>query len=167
MTPLQPIPTRPFALAITLGGLASIGLGVLAALAAGSADSAAPAAAAADQVAAAATASAAVPPMTLAAIAAVLALGVVIAFAPLIGPPLVTPDRWGLIVLMVSGARTLLAMGAMMAMIQILHLERKPVVYGVLTGTVVMMTVEALAAVALLNRRERLRASPSLTRSPA
>lgn len=157
--PLQSIPRRPFALAVIPAGVASVVLGVLVAAMGGSGEG--------GTVGAASAASMGGSTMTLASIGLVLGLGAVLALVPLMGPPLVTAERWGMVVLCISGLRTMLAMFAMMVLIQILQLERKPVVFGLLTGTLVMMIVEAAAAVVLLSRRERLRAPGSLQRSAA
>lgn len=92
-----------------------------------------------------------------AAVAGVLAVGVVLAAVPLLGHPLVRPETWGLVVLGVSAARTLLALGGMLVLIEVQGLDRRPVVYGVLAGTLVMMIAEGAAAAWLLNRRERQR----------
>ncbi len=132
--PLEPIPRRPFALVCALGVVLSVGAGVGVAASAGASS------------------------MVLLAIGAVLLAGGALCVLPLLGPPLVTPERWGLVVMMASMARTGLAMVAMLYMVEVLGLPRRPVVIGLLTGTLIMMAIEALAAVWLLSRRERQRA---------
>ncbi len=97
--------------------------------------------------------------MTLVAIGAVIAAGAALCIIPLMGPPLVKPDNWGMVVLGISGVRTLLAMGAMLVLVEVMNLDRKGVVYGLLAGVVVLMVAEAVAAVWLLSARERARAS--------
>lgn len=91
----------------------------------------------------------------------------------LLPAPIVTPERWGLIVLGTSGARTMLALGAMLLMLEVQGLPRTPVVYGILAAVFVLMTAEASVAAILLNRRERQRARgnqissvPSLHNTP-
>ncbi|MDX2117493.1 MAG: hypothetical protein SFY96_04845 [Planctomycetota bacterium] len=95
--------------------------------------------------------------MTLACIGAVIAAGAALCVVPLLGPPLVTPDRWGMIVLGISGGRTLLGMGAMLILIEAFAMDRKSVVYGVLAGVTTLMIAEAVVAVLLLSQRERAR----------
>jgi hypothetical protein len=95
--------------------------------------------------------------MTLACIGAVVAAGAALCVVPLMGPPLVTPDRWGMIVLGISGGRTLLGMGAMLILIEAFAMDRKAVVYGVLAGVTTLMIAEAVVAVLLLSQRERAR----------
>lgn len=75
--------------------------------------------------------------------------------ATLVGPPLLPNEYWGMAVLAVSGARTMLALGAMMVLIEFAGFERRAVVFGVLSGTAILMIAEAAAAVILLNKRER------------
>lgn len=83
------------------------------------------------------------------ALAAVASLTII----PLLGESLIRPDRWGLSVLACSGIRTLIAMGAMLILIEAQGLPRKPVVYGVFGGSIVLLVIEAAAAVWLLNRQ--------------
>lgn len=89
----------------------------------------------------------------LLAIVGVLALCVGVCIAPLMGPPLVTRERWGLVVMGASLARTLVVMGGMMVLIEAMHIDRRPVVYSLLTGGLMMMAIEAIVAALLLNRR--------------
>lgn len=133
-----PIPRLPYAAMVGFGALVSIGAGVWVAAAVGGQAG------------------------VQTSVAAVLVIGVLLAVVPLMGPPLVTPDRWGMMVLAVSGIRTMLAMGGMLVLIEVQGLERRPVVYGLLTGTLLMMAIEAMAAVWLLSRRERARSTPRL-----
>jgi hypothetical protein len=131
--PLPPIPRTPYATAIGAAGLLSIVLGTGIAASAGGDWG------------------------VQSAVATVLVMGALLAALPLVGPPLVTPERWGMIVLGVSAARTFLAAGAMLILLEVQGLDRRPVVYGVLSGTLLMMMLEAAAAVWMLTRRERLR----------
>jgi hypothetical protein len=132
--PLPPIPRTPYAVLVGGAAVLSVGLGTLIAAQMG--------APLAGQV----------------AIAAALILGALLAAIPLLPAPLITPERWGMAVLAVSGARTMAALGAMLILIELQGLPRKPVVYAILAGTFVMMLVEAMAAVWFLSRRDRLRA---------
>lgn len=91
----------------------------------------------------------------LVAVGAALLLSAAFALIPMVGPPLVPSDRWGMAVMMASMGRTLAAMGAMVMLLEVQGLPRKPVVYGVLSGVFVMMMAEAMIAVWLLNKRDR------------
>lgn len=77
--------------------------------------------------------------------------------AMLIGPTLITPENWGLAIMAVSGARTMLALGAMLVMVESMGLPRAPVVYSIMVPAALLMTVEACVAVMLLMARERAR----------
>ena len=101
--------------------------------------------------------------MTLTAIAgAILAFGAM-CIVPLIGPPLVTADRFGLVVFGVSGLRTMLVLGAMLLLIEALGLPRRPVVTGLLGGVLPIMIAEAFAAVVLIHRRDQSRIHVSVS----
>jgi hypothetical protein len=130
---LEAIPKAPFAIAMAAGTLAALAVGVWLAASQGGEGA------------------------TLLAIAGVIAACAALCVVPLLGEPVVTPERWGLVVMGCSAFRTLIAMFGMMVLIQVQGLERKPVVYGVLSGAFLLMTVEALAAVWLLNKRESRR----------
>lgn len=132
-THLAPIPRTPYAAVMAAASVVGMGAGIAAASSAGGTSA------------------------VTAAVAGVLAVGIVLAAVPLLGPPLVRPETWGLVVLGVSGARTLLALAGMLVLIEVQDLDRRPVVYGVLAGTLVLMTAECAAAVWLLGRRERQR----------
>jgi len=133
-TELAPIPRTQYGAVIAAAAVASVMLGLLAARGAGG------------------------EPPVLTALAGVLGAGAALGVVPLLGPRVIPPGVWGLAVLGVSAARTLLALGAMLALIEVQGLERRPVVYGVLAGTGVMMIAEGAAAAWLLMRREACRA---------
>lgn len=94
--------------------------------------------------------------LLLSGVVAVLGL---MAMVALIGPPLIAPEMWGLVVLGISAMRTFLALGAMLVLIEVAALDRRPVVLGILSGTGILLIVEAAVAVVLLNKRERDRAA--------
>lgn len=87
---------------------------------------------------------------TLLALSGALMLCAGLCVIPSLGAPLVTRERWGLVVMGVSAARTLVGMGAMLVLIEGLGLENRPVVMSLLTGVGIMMIVEAAVAVWLL-----------------
>lgn len=128
-----PIPRLPFAAICGLGALASVAGGVGMASSMGGS------------------------PDTLVGVGIALALLAGLCLAALAGPPLVTDDNWGLVVLGVSGVRTMAALGAMLVLVEVQGLDRKPAVYAMLAGTVVMLVAEAGAAVWLISRRDRQR----------
>lgn len=138
---LAPIPRSLYALLMTGAGVAALAAGLLVARAAaaeGDADFLLP-------------------------VAGSLLFSIALAVVPLLGPPLVTPPRWGLVVLGVTATRTLVAMGAMLILLEILGLPRRPVVYGLLSGTLLLLVADAIGAVWLLSRRDaaRIPAAPS------
>ncbi len=130
---LAPIPRVPFAVACGVGAVASVLTGLATASGAGGGQD------------------------VLIGVGIALGLLAAMSIVPLIGPPLISAESWGLAVLGVSGLRTIGALGAMLVLIEVQGLARKPAVYGLLIGTVVMLIAEAGAAVWLLSRRERLR----------
>lgn len=132
-TPLDPIPTRPYAIVMLLTGSLALGLGLFVSRALGGEGT------------------------TLLAVGGALLVGVLLSVIPLLGRPLVTPDNWGLVVLGVSLGRTLLALGAMAILVELSGLPRRPVVIPLLVCTLLVMIAEAATAVWLLSRRERLR----------
>lgn len=87
---------------------------------------------------------------TLLALSGALMLCAGLCVIPSLGAPLVTRERWGLVVMGVSAARTLVGMGAMLVLIEGLGLANRPVVMSMLTGVGIMMVVEAAVAVWLL-----------------
>lgn len=90
----------------------------------------------------------------LTAVATALAASAAITLGPvLVRPPLVRMNLWGMVVLGAISARMLAAICGMLVLIEVLGLAKAPVVYGLLTGTLVLMAAEAGAAVWLLNRR--------------
>jgi hypothetical protein len=132
-TPLDPIPTRPYAIVMLLTGGLALGLGVFISQALGGEGT------------------------TLLAVGGALLACVLLSVIPMLGRPLVTPDNWGIVVLGVSLGRTLLALGAMAIYVEMSGLPRRPVVIPLLTCTLVLMVAEAVTAVWLLSRRDRLR----------
>ena len=140
---LAPIPRATFAIAMSIATVVALGVATWVASTVGAAG------------------------LTLAAIAAVVFAGGALCIIPLIGPPLVKPDNWGMVVLAISGARTVLAMGAMLVLIEAMGLDRKGVVYGLLAGAVTLMVAEAAVAVWLLSAREHARASVLAAARPA
>jgi hypothetical protein len=90
----------------------------------------------------------------LTAVAAVLAASAGISLAPVLArPPWVRLAWWGMVVLGAMSARMLMAIAGMLVLIEVLGLPKAAVVYGLLTGTLLVMAAEAGAAVWLLNRR--------------
>jgi hypothetical protein len=89
------------------------------------------------------------------AVAGVLALGSMLCIVPALGRRWFEDRHWGLVVMGVSVTRTMVALGAMLIMLEVAGLPRKPVVYGVLAGTFVMMMVEAIVAVLIINQHDR------------
>lgn len=140
---LAPIPRRPFAIGCGVGAIVSIGLGLLIASAMGGGGGGGGVGDGGSQV--------------LISVGFVLAVGAALSLVPLAGPPLVTPERWGLVVMGVSAVRTFAVLGMMLLLLEGQGLPRKPVVYAILAGTFVMMVVEASVAVYLLGRREQAR----------
>lgn len=92
---------------------------------------------------------------TLVCIAAAIAACSAASIAPLLSPTLVTDTLWGLAVLAASAGRTILALGAMLILIQLLKLPDRPVAIGILVGVCILMIVEAIVAVSLLAKRDR------------
>ncbi|MGS2903532.1 hypothetical protein V5N20_14335, partial [Staphylococcus aureus] len=88
-----------------------------------------------------------------------LVLGVLLCAVPMIPAPLVRRGTWGLVVMCVSVARTMLAMGAMMVLLEMMQLPRRPIVVGILVGTLVTIFAEAIAAVWVLSKHGQ---SPSM-----
>lgn len=94
---------------------------------------------------------------TLMGVGVALTLLAGLCLAAMVGPPLVKPETWGLVVLGVSGLRTMAALGAMLVLVEVQGLDRKPAVYGLLLGTMVMLVAEAGAAVWLISKRDQRR----------
>mgnify|MGYP001032565077 CR=1 FL=1 len=104
--------------------------------------------------------------MTLAAITGcVLAFGATCVVA-LIGPPLVTQDRFGMVVLGTSAIRVVLVLAAMILLTEAAGLPKRPVVIGLLGGVLPIMVAEAFAAVVLIHRREKAEVRTGATASP-
>lgn len=94
---------------------------------------------------------------TLGAVAIALTVLASVCVVPLLGPPLVSDQSWGLVVLGCGAMRTMLALGAMLVLIEVQGLERRPVVMGILIGAMGMMIAEAAVAVRALAARDRHR----------
>jgi hypothetical protein len=92
-------------------------------------------------------------------IGGLLFLGGLLSAWPSLGAWLIKDEHWGMSVLAVTGTRTLLAMFAMLLLIEVGGLPRQAVVYGLLSGTLILTTAEAASAVWQLQRRETARAS--------
>lgn len=82
-------------------------------------------------------------------------------------PGLIKDEIWGLSVLGISAARTLLAMGAMLVLIEIAGMPNAPVVHGLLAGAMILTLAEAAAAVWQLQRREAARTPTTDPDAPA
>ena len=132
---LETIPRAPFAVAMAAATVAALGVGLWLASEQGASGA------------------------TLMAIGGVIGVCAALCIVPLFGEPIVTPERWGLVVMGCSAARTMLAMFGMLVLIEAQGLDRKPVVYGVLSGALILMVIEAATAVWLLSRRESRRLS--------
>lgn len=96
---------------------------------------------------------------TLLSIGIALGLCGSIALIALVGPPLVTQERFGLVVLGSTAARTMISVLLILVLTQVQGLAKRPVAYGVMSGTFVLLIIEAAAAVWLLARIDRARAS--------
>lgn len=104
--------------------------------------------------------------LTLAAVAACIAAFGALCLVPLMGPPLVTSDRFGMVVFGVSGVRTMLVLGAMIGLTEGAGLPKTPVVHALLGGVLPIMVGEALAAAWVIHRRD-LSARPSTVQRSA
>jgi hypothetical protein len=76
----------------------------------------------------------------------------------MLGPSFISDEAWGLSVLGTCAMRTMLAMGAMLLLIEMVKLPREPVVFGLLAGAMILTLTEAGLAVWQLQRREAARA---------
>ncbi len=94
---------------------------------------------------------------TLLSIGIALGLCGSIALVALVGPPLVTTERFGLVVLGSTAARTMVSVLLILVLTQVQGLAKRPVAYGVMSGTFVLLIIEAAAAVWLLARIDRAR----------
>lgn len=131
LTEIAPISRQSYAISMTACCLMAIGVGMAAASAAGAEGE------------------------TLVAILVALLACASLTIIPLIGPPLVTSDRWGLAVMATSAGRTMVALMGMLILLEVQNHPRKPVVYALLVATLVMMIAEAAIAVRLLAKRDR------------
>lgn len=94
---------------------------------------------------------------SLLAVGGTVLAGAALAVFAVLGPAFIKDEHWGLAVLGVSAARTMLAMFAMLILIEVAGLPRQPVVHGLLAGTIILTTAEAAGAVWQLQRREAAR----------
>ncbi len=95
---------------------------------------------------------------TLVSIGIALGLCSLVALVALVGPPLVTPERFGLVVLGSTAARTMISVLLILVLTHVQGLAKRPVAYGVMSGTFVLLMIEAAAAVWLLAKIDRVRA---------
>lgn len=99
-------------------------------------------------------------------ITSILAFGA-LCIVPIMGPPLVTDDRFGMAVFAISGVRTMLVLAAMMVLTEVIGLPKQPVVHGLLGGVLPIMFTEAFAAAWLINRRDAAMHSIKAGATPA
>ena len=99
-------------------------------------------------------------------ITSILAFGA-LCIIPIMGPPLVTDDRFGMAVFAISGVRTMLVLAAMMVLTEVMGLPKQPVVHGLLGGVLPIMFTEAFAAAWLINRRDAALQSIKAGATPA
>lgn len=85
------------------------------------------------------------------AVGAVVLAAAALGLAPAVVPGLNRSDRFGLAVLAMTLAQTLLAIGAGVLLVQVLELPRRPVVLGVMGGVFIVTLLQAIAGVILLN----------------
>jgi hypothetical protein len=81
----------------------------------------------------------------------VVAIAAVLGLVPAVMPPIARVDRFGMAVLAMTMAQTLLAIGAAFALTTMFELSRKPLVMGAFAGVLVVMMVQAVTAAMLLN----------------
>ena len=81
----------------------------------------------------------------------VVAIAAVLGLVPAVMPPIARVDRFGMAVLAMTMAQTLLAIGAAFALTTMFELSRKPLVMGAFAGVFVVMMVQAVTAAMLLN----------------
>jgi hypothetical protein len=91
----------------------------------------------------------------LVSIGLVILVGGLLSVPAMLGPWLIKDEIWGLGVLGITGARTLLGMGSMLILIEVQGLPRQPVVHALLAGVMILTTAEACVAVWQLQTRER------------
>lgn len=137
--PLPPINRKRFALSMAVSTAAAVALGV--------------------GMASRANGGEGVDSGVLLTIGGVLMAGASLSMFTMLGSWLIKDEHWGLAVLGVTAARTLLAMFAMLLLIEVGGLPRHAVVHGLLAGTMLLTLAEAAAAVWQLQRREVARAS--------
>lgn len=85
------------------------------------------------------------------AVGAVVAAATALGLAPVLVPGLNRTDRFGLAVLAVTMAQTLMAIGAGVLLVQVLEMPRRPVVLGAMGGVFMVTLLQATAGVMLLN----------------
>ncbi len=91
----------------------------------------------------------------LASLGMVIVVGGLLSVPAMLGPWLLKDEVWGLGVLGITGARTLLGMVGMLVLIEVLGLPRRPVVHALLSAMMILTTAEACVAVWQLQARER------------
>jgi hypothetical protein len=75
-----------------------------------------------------------------------------VSLVPIMAARLVPASQWGMSVLLSSGARTILALGVLLLLVQA-GLPKQPTTFGMLTGAMILIVAEAALAVWLINRR--------------
>lgn len=90
-------------------------------------------------------------------VAGIVAASLLLSVVAMLGPNFISDDAWGLAVLGTTAMRTMLAMGAMMMLIEIVKLPKEPVVYGLLGGVLLLCFAEACAAVWQIQKRDAAR----------
>lgn len=94
-------------------------------------------------------------------VAGIVAASLLLSVVAMLGPNFISDDAWGLAVLGTTAMRTMLAMGAMVMLIEIVKLPKQPVVYGLLGGAILMCFAEAAAAVWQIQKRDIARGKAS------
>ncbi len=92
-----------------------------------------------------------------------VAASVLLSVVAMLGPSLISDDMWGMAVLGTTALRTMLAMGAMLMLIEVFSLPKEPVVYGLLGGVILLCFAEAGAAVWQIQKRDAARARSRAT----
>ncbi|MCC5823121.1 MAG: hypothetical protein LAT64_10040 [Phycisphaerales bacterium] len=131
--PTAPINRRLFAIAVAAATLCALGAGLMLASRAGAEGSA------------------------LIAIGAVILAGGMLSVPAMLGSWLIKDDIWGLVVLGITAFRTVLGIGGMFVLIELVGLPRHAVVHALLAGVMLLTTAEAAAAVWQLQRQQAAR----------
>lgn len=135
--PTAPINRRLFAIAVAVATLCALGAGLMLASRAGAEGNA------------------------LIAIGAVILAGGMLSVPAMLGPWLIKDEIWGLAVLGVTAFRTVLGIGGMFVLIELVGLPRQAVVHALLIGVMLLTTAEAAAAVWQLQRQQAARTGAS------